>query len=117
MPAVRSRLAVIFLTVFIDIVGFGIVIPILPYYASHFGAKGLEFGARRLGLFFVVFGLTGAIAQGLGVRRSQRARGHPRRRAGVRRNRPHAWPRGNRQGLRCAEGAARVAYGGRAASL
>jgi len=45
MPASRSRLAVIFLTVFIDIVGFGIVIPILPYYAEHFGAKGLEFGA------------------------------------------------------------------------
>lgn len=45
MPAVRSRLAVIFLAVFIDIVGFGIVIPILPYYAEHFGAKGLEFGA------------------------------------------------------------------------
>jgi MFS transporter, DHA1 family, tetracycline resistance protein len=45
MPAARSRLAVIFLTVFIDIVGFGIVIPILPYYAEHFGAKGLEFGA------------------------------------------------------------------------
>src|SRR5690242_14176154 len=45
MPASRSRLAVIFLTVFVDIVGFGIVIPILPYDAEHFGAKGLEFGA------------------------------------------------------------------------
>src|SRR5438094_2386842 len=45
MPAAGSRLAVIFLTVFIEIVGFGIVIPIRPYYAEHFGARGLEFGA------------------------------------------------------------------------
>ena len=41
----RSRLGVILLTVFIDLVGFGIVLPILPYYAQRFGAHGLGFGA------------------------------------------------------------------------
>src|SRR2546426_945645 len=45
MPATRARLGVIFFTVFIDLVGFGIVLPILPYYAQSFGARGLLFGA------------------------------------------------------------------------
>lgn len=40
----RSPLAVIFLTVFIDLVGFGIVIPILPIYAERFGASPLTIG-------------------------------------------------------------------------
>lgn len=41
----RNReLLAIFLTVFIDLVGFGIVIPILPYYAQHYGASGWEIG-------------------------------------------------------------------------
>ncbi len=40
----RSPLLVIFLIVFIDLVGFGIVIPILPYYAQQFGASALELG-------------------------------------------------------------------------
>jgi multidrug resistance protein len=34
----------IFLTVFIDLVGFGIVIPILPLYAKHFGASAVDNG-------------------------------------------------------------------------
>jgi DHA1 family tetracycline resistance protein-like MFS transporter len=34
----RSPLAVVFLTVFLDLVGFGIVIPLLPLYAQRFGA-------------------------------------------------------------------------------
>src|SRR5205814_10316650 len=33
----RSRYAVIFFTVLIDLIGFGIVIPILPVYALRFG--------------------------------------------------------------------------------
>src|SRR5574341_1438884 len=40
----RSRLLVILFTVFIDLVGFGIVMPILPFYAQRFGAQGLGFG-------------------------------------------------------------------------
>jgi DHA1 family tetracycline resistance protein-like MFS transporter len=39
-----SPLFVIFLTVFIDMVGFGIVIPVLPLYAEHFHASPVEIG-------------------------------------------------------------------------
>ena len=34
----------IFLVVFIDLIGFGIVIPILPYYARDFGASATQLG-------------------------------------------------------------------------
>ncbi|MBI4598062.1 MAG: MFS transporter [Candidatus Omnitrophica bacterium] len=44
MRNLRSPLAIIFLTVFIDLVGFGIVIPILPLYAERFGASPLVIG-------------------------------------------------------------------------
>ncbi|HLQ66284.1 MAG TPA: MFS transporter [Candidatus Limnocylindrales bacterium] len=36
--------AVLFFTVFIHLLGFGIIIPLLPYYAEHFGASGLTVG-------------------------------------------------------------------------
>ncbi len=41
-----TPLIIIFFTVFIDLVGFGIVIPILPFYASHepFGADPFQIG-------------------------------------------------------------------------
>jgi multidrug resistance protein len=39
-----SPLLVIFLTVFIDMVGFGIVIPVLPLYAEHFHATPVQIG-------------------------------------------------------------------------
>jgi DHA1 family tetracycline resistance protein-like MFS transporter len=41
----RSRLTIIFLTVFIDLLGFGIVLPLLPYYAHQFHASGVAAGA------------------------------------------------------------------------
>ena len=44
MPRQRSPLFVLFLTVFIDLVGFGIVIPILPLYAEHFHASPIAIG-------------------------------------------------------------------------
>ena len=44
MTSRRSSLSLIFLTVFIDLVGFGIVIPVLPLYAKHFGATELANG-------------------------------------------------------------------------
>lgn len=44
MARPRSPLAVIFVTVFIDLVGFGIVIPVLPLYAERFGASPLVIG-------------------------------------------------------------------------
>jgi multidrug resistance protein len=37
------RLA-LFLTVFIHLVGFGIIVPLLPYYAQTYGASGVEVG-------------------------------------------------------------------------
>lgn len=42
----RSPLVVIFITVFIDLIGFGIVIPVLPFYAesAEFGATPREIG-------------------------------------------------------------------------
>jgi MFS family permease len=45
MPASRSRLGVIFFTILIDLIGFGIIIPILPYYAQRLGAGGFGLGA------------------------------------------------------------------------
>lgn len=44
MSSRRSPLYLIFLTVFIDLVGFGIVIPVLPLYAKHFGASEMMNG-------------------------------------------------------------------------
>src|SRR5690606_4918037 len=40
----RGRLAILFLTVFIDLLGFGLVIPILPTYAAGMGASSFEVG-------------------------------------------------------------------------
>lgn len=40
----KPTLLVIFLTVFIDLIGFGIVLPLLPQYSEQFGAEGWEIG-------------------------------------------------------------------------
>src|SRR5215510_15310771 len=40
----RPSVLIIFLTVFIDLIGFGIVIPLVPVYSRHFGAHGLLIG-------------------------------------------------------------------------
>lgn len=47
-----SPLAIIFVTVFIDLLGFGIIIPLLPFYAESFGAS-----AFTIGLLGAVFSL------------------------------------------------------------
>ena len=44
MPTPRFRFAILFFTVLIDLIGFGILIPILPYYAQRLGAGGLGIG-------------------------------------------------------------------------
>ena len=41
----RSSLLVLFLTVFIDLIGFGMVIPFLSFYAREYGASGIAVGA------------------------------------------------------------------------
>jgi len=38
----RKALGVLFLTVFIDLLGFGIIIPLLPFYAERFGAPAYQ---------------------------------------------------------------------------
>ncbi|HVU27223.1 MAG TPA: MFS transporter [Verrucomicrobiae bacterium] len=40
----KPSLLIIFLSVFIDLIGFGIVLPLLPGYAQDFGANGFEIG-------------------------------------------------------------------------
>ncbi len=39
-----SPLVIIFVTVFIDLLGFGIIIPLLPFYAESFGASAFAIG-------------------------------------------------------------------------
>jgi DHA1 family tetracycline resistance protein-like MFS transporter len=41
----KPSVLVVFLTVFIDLIGFGIVLPLLPIYARNFHASGLIIGA------------------------------------------------------------------------
>ena len=71
MPAPRARRAVIFFTVMIDLIGFGIVLPILPSYAQRFGAGGLGYGAI-IGVFslmqFVATALLGKLSDRVGRR-------------------------------------------------
>ncbi len=50
-------LLVIFLTIFVNLVGFGIIIPLLPFYAETFGASPLV-----IGLLFAVFSVCQLIA-------------------------------------------------------
>jgi DHA1 family tetracycline resistance protein-like MFS transporter len=45
-------LLIIFLTILVNLVGFGIIIPLLPFYAESFGASPF-----RIGLLFAVFSL------------------------------------------------------------
>ncbi len=40
----RPSVLIIFITVFIDLIGFGIVVPLLPIYSKHYGASGLMIG-------------------------------------------------------------------------
>jgi MFS transporter, DHA1 family, tetracycline resistance protein len=49
---VTRPLVIIFLTIFVNLVGFGIIIPLLPFYAETFGASPLV-----IGLLFAVFSL------------------------------------------------------------
>lgn len=40
----RAPLTIIFITIFIDLMGFGMILPVLPIYAESFGASALEVG-------------------------------------------------------------------------
>src|SRR3954469_1533524 len=67
--ASRSRYAILFFTVLIDLIGFGIVMPILPFYAQRFGAGGPAYRAV-LGIYsfmqFVATALLGKFSDRVG---------------------------------------------------
>jgi DHA1 family tetracycline resistance protein-like MFS transporter len=54
---VSRPLLVIFLTVFVNLIGFGIIIPLLPFYAETFGASPVV-----IGLLFAAFSLAQLVA-------------------------------------------------------
>jgi DHA1 family tetracycline resistance protein-like MFS transporter len=54
---VSRPLLIIFLTIFVNLVGFGIIIPLLPFYATEFGASPLA-----IGLLFGAFSICQLIA-------------------------------------------------------
>jgi MFS transporter, DHA1 family, tetracycline resistance protein len=49
---VTRPLVIIFLTIFVNLIGFGIIVPLLPFYAETFGASPLT-----IGFLFAVFSL------------------------------------------------------------
>src|SRR5919197_5346186 len=53
-------LLIIFLTILVNVIGFGIIIPLLPFYAETFGASPL-----LIGLLFASFSLSQLIASPL----------------------------------------------------
>ena len=63
---------VLFLIVFVDLVGFGIVIPLLPFYAEHFGA-----GPERVTLVMATYSLAQFVAAPLWGRLSDRVGRRP----------------------------------------
>jgi DHA1 family tetracycline resistance protein-like MFS transporter len=54
---VTRPLFIILLTIFVNLVGFGIIVPLLPFYAETFGASPLV-----IGLLFAVFSLCQLVA-------------------------------------------------------
>jgi DHA1 family tetracycline resistance protein-like MFS transporter len=50
-----SPVTIIFLTVFIDLIGFGIVIPLAPFYAEHFGASAFTIGMLQASFSLMQF--------------------------------------------------------------
>ncbi|SRR6266576_5181933 len=67
----RFRFAILFFTVLIDLIGFGILIPILPYYAQRMGAGGLEIGVLfgvYSGMQFFATAVLGRLSDRIGRR-------------------------------------------------
>src|SRR5215470_8137631 len=55
-PMTRPLL-IIFLTIFVNLIGFGIIIPLLPFYAEKFGAPPIV-----IGLLFAIYSLCQLVA-------------------------------------------------------
>src|ERR1041384_8125613 len=71
MPPARPRFGVFFFPALIALIGFGIILPILPFYTQRFGAAGLGYGAV-VGVFslmqFVATALLGKLSDRIGRR-------------------------------------------------
>ena len=71
MSKSRSPLVIIFITIFIDLVGFGIVIPVLPLYAERYGASETTVGillAIYSAMQFIFAPILGKISDRVGRR-------------------------------------------------
>ncbi len=67
----RSPLLVIFLTIFLDLLGFGLVIPLLPFFATDLGATGFQVGILMTaysGMQFLFAPLWGRLSDRVGRR-------------------------------------------------
>jgi len=52
IPAMRGKLLILFITAFVDMVGLAMIVPLLPFYATEFGAS-----ATTVGLLVSAFSL------------------------------------------------------------
>jgi len=67
----KPSLLVIFLTVFVDLIGFGLVLPLLPNYSKNFGASGFEVGVIMAAyslMQFIFAPMWGALSDRIGRR-------------------------------------------------
>ena len=67
-----SRLGLLFLAVLVDLVGFGIVLPVLPFYARGFGAD-----FSQIGLLYAIYSLVQLVMAPLWGRLSDRVGRRP----------------------------------------
>jgi MFS family permease len=67
----KPSVLIIFLTVFIDLIGFGIVVPLVPLFGRHFGAHGFTIGviiASFSAMQFVFAPIWGRLSDRIGRR-------------------------------------------------
>jgi multidrug resistance protein len=67
----KPSVLVVFLTVFIDLIGFGIVVPLVPLFSKHFGAHGFVIGliiASFSAMQFVFSPIWGRLSDRIGRR-------------------------------------------------
>jgi DHA1 family tetracycline resistance protein-like MFS transporter len=70
-PVNKTTLLIVFLTVFIDLLGFGIVLPLLPRYAAWFNASNMQLGllmASFSAMQFLFAPMWGALSDRIGRR-------------------------------------------------
>src|SRR3712207_5280293 len=70
-PILSGPLLVILVTVFLNIMGLGLILPLLPFYAEAFGANGTQVGllfTTFSGLQFLASPVFGALSDRFGRR-------------------------------------------------